>query len=188
MKHIYESIELLMKEGINYLDSKIELLDSKNKYLQDMKFNEFIEKNASLIAGEEIRKLFINSRLSCYALNITNIFDELSMFINEKYEKAMQHKLASSKELKDIFKEYCNMLKKNIAIGELHEMFEEWCADGEIFYSRVEEKKISNHSAGIEVLLMKHYSEQLDKFTEELCRNIEQIEKNVNEEEENEAR
>lgn len=190
MKKIYskDNIKLIIGEGINYLESKIDLLDIDNKHLKDMKCKEYIEKNSPLIAVETISKMFDDSLLSSYIGNIFKIFDELSLFINEKYEKAIQYKLVSSKELMDVFNEYCNMLKNSIELGNPHEMFQGWCAKGAIFYSRVEEKLISNHSAGIEVLLMKHYSERLDEFTEELSRNIKQIEKNMNEEEENEVR
>lgn len=183
-----ENIQLLIKEGINYLENKIELLDSDNKELKSIKFKEFIEKNVPLIGWEKIKKMSEDNQLSIYVKNIINTIDRLSLFISEKYGEAIKDKLVNSNEFKEVFNEYCNMINNNIELGELHEMFEEWCADGEIFYDKAEKKLISNHSAGVEVLLMKHYSEKLDEFTKELCQNIEKIEECINKEEENESR
>ena len=171
-----EDIKLLLSEGINFLEFKTEILDINNMNLINMKFEDYISNNIPLIASERITYMLNDTQFSSYVKNIVSIFNQINQFINDKYLLFTKDKLVSIREFKDIFNEYCNMLKNNLELEDFREMFIGWCEDGNIFYERAERKMITLHSAGIEVILMKELSQKLDKYTNKLYENNEIIE------------
>lgn len=183
MNNDKDNIELLLYEGIEFLNSQIDRFelgnDNKNNTLKD-----YILKYSPLSTSERIDKMLKGDKNNIYE-EVISVFNNINNFMYDKKEILNIKKMATVKELQILFNEYTNMLESNLNFEDLDESFLGWCEGGEVFYTH--EPKISDHSIGICTLLMNHYAEKLDSFTYKLSEIYEnEIEKEKNEESEDE--
>lgn len=170
MKNINkENIKLLFNEGINFLQFQIELLAENNENLKNYTYMQYIEKNTPLIASESISQILRKEEFTQKVKKLADIFTNIKEYMQSKEKEIKSNKLCGIKELQDIFTDYTNMLFNNLDNFDLHESFEGWTEDGTIYNTRVNDNIISSHTAGVETLLLNHFSEDLDKFTWELA-------------------
>ena len=176
MKNINkENIKLLFNEGINFLQSQIELLAENNDNLKKYTYMQYIEKNTPLIASESISQILHKEEFTQKVKKLADIFTNIKEYMQSKEKEIKNNKLCGIKELQDIFKDYTNMLFNNLDNFDLHESFEGWTEDGTIYNTRADDNIISSHTAGVETLLLNHFSEDLDKFTWELADLLEEF-------------
>jgi len=130
---------------------------------------QYIEKNTPLIASESISKILNKEIYTTKVKKLADTFTNIKGYMQSKEKEIKNNKQCTIKELQDVFTDYTNMLANNLDNFDLHESLEGWTEDGTIYNTRAEDKIISFHTAGIETLLLNHFSEDLDKFTWELA-------------------
>lgn len=164
-----EDIKTFFNEGINYLQFQIDLLAEKNEYLKGYTYMQYIEKNAPLIVNELVSSTMYKSNFSEKITKLANIFTNIKGYIQLKARDIEKNKLYAIENLQDVFRDYTDMLLNNLDNFDLHETFNGWTEDGTIYNTRVDDNIISLHTAGIETLLLNHFSGDLDNFTWQLA-------------------
>lgn len=170
-----EEVKMIFSQGLNYLSSQIELLDSDNLQLKNLTFLEYVEKNSPQICSENIREKLNNEELKEYITEISEIFTNIKEYFQKFSNSKIKLKICNIKEIQDVFNDYVDMLVNNLENLDLRETFLGWLEDGAVYNTRAEDKIISTHTAGIEILLAKHFEEKLDNFTERLSNVFNQL-------------
>lgn len=170
-----ENIKILINQGINFLDSNIDNIKDEglieNVDVRKLDFCKYIYEKSPLIANEIIDKMLDDKNTKVYVQNIIDVFDNMQEYIYTQASNSISKNFASVTEFKAVMTEYLNMIQSNLEIdGYIEETFAGWCEDGNIFYLR--EKEIGSHSVGVQTLLMNHFDEDLNNFTNELDENI----------------
>lgn len=161
MRETDENVELLINEGINFLQNQIECLDVENKNLK-VSFNAYLKKYSPLDVYEIINKISENKEIK----EIINIFDDINTSFKNKYNELTNKNIYSKNIIKDVFYDYTYMLANNLDFNhDLSENFIDWCENGEIYKNRVDEGFLSEKDSIKEIELMKEVANTLDEFT-----------------------
>ena len=112
MNNDKDNIELLLYEGIEFLNSQIDRFelgnDNKNNTLKD-----YILKYSPLSTSERIDKMLKGEKKNIYE-EVISVFNNINNFMYDKKEILNIKKMATDKELQILFNEYTNMLESNL--------------------------------------------------------------------------
>ena len=170
-----ENIELLINEGINYLNSQLSNFKLKEKETNNT-FKDYMEKTSP---NKEIYYKFKNSEENNYEKVIDTINQINSYMYNKKTDKE-----ETNKALQIVFYQYTNMLESNLTIdSNLEESFRDWCENGDVFYLLEDSEKLSEPFKELCCNLMQQTEKDLDNYTNILSEIYEE-EKGKNEESE----
>lgn len=172
--NLKEELELLIEEGIDFLDSTVGRLRASDK-IQLKDFEQYIRRFTPVIVKEKLDYFCNSEKTKIQAGKIIEQFNNIANYFKEQYSKYINSKMITGQEFQIVCVQYINMLTNNLGLGDLRESFIGWCENGDVFYTN---KYLSEHSQGICCLVMKQLEEKLDSFTnrladihEELCKN-----------------
>lgn len=167
--NIKEDLELLIHEGIEFLDSTIGRLNASDK-IQLKDFNEYI-KRFSQVSVQKRLDYFCNNEKT---KEIIGQFNSIANYMKEQYSKHIYGygNIVTKEEFEIVCVQYVNMLTNNLQLNDLRESFTGWCADGEVFYNT---PNLSEDSKSICCFVMKHLEEKLDSFTNTLADTYDEI-------------
>lgn len=155
-----ENIELLIIEGINYLNSQLSSLEFKTKKI-NCTFKDYIKKYASLIVNERINNMLKNNEKNSYK-KIIETFNQINSYMSSK----ITNKKENNKALLIVFSQYTSMLENNLKIdSNLEENFQDWCENGNVFFLFKDSEKYSEQFKKECMSLMKQAGKDLDNYT-----------------------
>ena len=152
-----ENIELLINEGIKYLNSQLSNFKLKEKET-NFTFKDYMEKTSP---NKEIYNILKNSKKN----NNEKVIDTINQINSYMYNKKTDNE-KTNKALQIVFYQYTNMLESNLTIdSNLEENFRNWCENGNVFYLLEDSEKLSEPVKELCCNLMEQTGKDLDNYT-----------------------
>lgn len=160
-----ENIELIINEGVDFLQNQIEALEVKTL---TSNYEGYVNRYSSSSSSERILKMKEDEELKALAEDIINTFNKINSYFQESKNVFLSTNI-TLENIKDVLYDYTYMLANNLSIGDLKEDFIDWCENGTIYLNRVDEGILNKEQAEIEIKLMKYLANGLDEFTTKLA-------------------